>query len=363
MFEMYFVLAIVIIILSIIIYYTTIWIIRSDSKLERLFFVIYILSSLLFLIVLNSHDNPYYKAIDPFNGDCYSPFSENHFFTLITFIFLFWIFMLLVWKNGKTLPPLTLVLSYCFIIIGIIVNILITFQVSKHDTSTLHKIGNDGTLYFIFTPIIGIILAILLLIKTLNQDFEELKFKEYKNPVLNKLNNFLYKSSILPVWTFIFTFPVFIIITMILILFGQDADSMIKVFTNTTTWKFSQQIHPPILDHHGHYLCTVAAKGNPDIVKPIYIGKRRGQPIIVNRQLQIANAFEEMIQRFTPRFHRFLRKIYDNYGYNLSTKINNEKLSNLTYILMKPLEYFFIICLYLFWKHPEELISKQYKNK
>ncbi|WP_317167131.1 DUF6688 family protein [Winogradskyella wichelsiae] len=47
---------------------------------------------------------------------------------------------------------------------------------------------------------------------------------------------------------------------------------------------------------------------------------------------------------------------------NISTKINTIKLSNITYILMKPLEWFFLMCLYLFCNKPEEKIKQQYNN-
>ena len=155
--------------------------------------------------------------------------------------------------------------------------------------------------------------------------------------------------------------PLLLVITIILILFGQDSNSLIKVFTETTTWRFSQQMHPPILDHKGHYLCTVAASGNPAIVKPLRLGKRNGNTIIVNRQLLIANAFEEMIQDFSPKLHRFIRRNYDHYGYNLSLKINTNLRSNFTYLIMKPLEWMFLFCLYLFCEKPEERIGRQYK--
>ena len=145
--------------------------------------------------------------------------------------------------------------------------------------------------------------------------------------------------------------------------FGQDFDSLVKMFTDTATWKFSE--HQPLpLEYvepvDDHYLCTVAAYGDPKIVKPLGIGKRHGNPILVNRQLQIANAFEEMIQDYCPKLHRVIRRNYDKYGLDLSKKINTVFLSNLTYILMKPLEWFFLICLYLFCLNPEQKIRKQY---
>ncbi|MFW2135145.1 DUF6688 domain-containing protein [Chryseobacterium sp. TY4] len=185
--------------------------------------------------------------------------------------------------------------------------------------------------------------------------------RTYKNKFLNDCNRFLSQKYDVTNWAWTFLLPVFIVLTLILMLFGQDYNSLIKVFTDTTTWTFSQKTHPPILDHTGHYLCTVAAKGNPNLVKPLYIGKRHSRPIIVNRQLQIANAFEDMLQNFSPKTHRFVRQNYDKYGYNLSKKINSELGSNLTYILMKPLELIFLIFLYLLETKPEQKISKQYR--
>jgi hypothetical protein len=77
----------------------------------------------------------------------------------------------------------------------------------------------------------------------------------------------------------------------------------------------------------------------------------------------IANAFEEMIQDISPTLHRGIRNLYDKYGYNLSKKINTPFRSNLTYILMKPLEWVFLLSLYLLCKNPEKKINKQYAAK
>ena len=76
---------------------------------------------------------------------------------------------------------------------------------------------------------------------------------------------------------------------------ASAADAPIKAFTDTADWTFSQQIPPPPMESSGHYLCTVAAGGHKKIVKPLRYGTRRGQTIVVNRQLCIANAFEEWI--------------------------------------------------------------------
>ncbi|WP_312323499.1 DUF6688 family protein [Soonwooa sp.] len=68
-----------------------------------------------------------------------------------------------------------------------------------------------------------------------------------------------------------------------------------------------------------------------------------------------------MLQDFSPKIHGIVRRNYDKYGYNLSKNINSELGSNLTYILMKPLELIFLISLYLLETKPEQKISNKYR--
>lgn len=132
------------------------------------------------------------------------------------------------------------------------------------------------------------------------------------------------------------------------------------IFTQTCDWGFSLQVQQPTQDCH--YLCTVAARGHPGIVKPIRLGKRHGQTIIVNRQLQIANAFEDLLVELFPRFGRLCRKVYDKVGLPISSLISNTWLSDFVYLLMKPLEWTFYLFLVLFDPHnPEKRIDRMYQ--
>ena len=323
--------------------------------------IFYILSFLPFSFGIMVHAHQYTEAIDPIDPNCYIPFGDKHFVSLLVYFVLYHISGILIWIKGRKLPPLTLVLSLVLLFIGLILNFFVIIQIMGHNTETIDAYkGNDGTPFMIFTPLISFLIAFLLIGKIINEEKTKAETRIYKNKFLNFCNQFLSKRFDESVWAIVLLFPVLLVITAILIIFGQDYNSLIKVFTDTTTWTFSQKMHPPTLDHTGHYLCTVAAKGNPKIVKPIKIGKRQGKPIIINRQLQIANAFEEKIQEISPKTHQFIRRNYDKYGYNLSIKINSESASNLTYILMKPLEWTFLIFLYLFCQSPETKIKKQY---
>ena len=149
-------------------------------------------------------------------------------------------------------------------------------------------------------------------------------------------------------------------IEIILILFGQGAAGPVKMFTMTADWTFSQQIPPPPHEHTGHYLCTVAAGGHKKLVKPLRFGNRRGSKIIVNRQLMVANAFEELVAEKAPALHKKIRRFYDSHGYPLSKIITSPLRADIVYLLMKPLEWSFAFTLYLFSTNPEERISRQY---
>lgn len=86
------------------------------------------------------------------------------------------------------------------------------------------------------------------------------------------------------------------------------------------------------LDYSGHYLCTIVAGGHKKVVKPLRLGTRRGTTIVVNRQLCIANAFEEVIQEKFPKFHKKVRNFYDTYGYPISKHITTSFRADIIYI-------------------------------
>jgi Family of unknown function (DUF6688) len=113
----------------------------------------------------------------------------------------------------------------------------------------------------------------------------------------------------------------------------------------------------------GHYLCTIAVKGHPGLVRPIRMGERGGRPITCNRQLLVSNAFEELLQQRMPRLHRAIRNFYDKIGARIHRYywvFDHAWVSDLIYILMKPLEWAFVIVLYLGDRRPEDRIARQY---
>ena len=337
---------------------------KQNKKISSVGYAViigYILSLAISGVGLLTHSSQYHEAVDPVDGACYLPFGGKHALSLFIYFVAFNVAVMAIWIKGRKIPPIPLVLALIILMIGSIISIFVLTQVSYHDTSTLSiYVGNEGTFYFIFTPLFCFCFGIGFIWKIIQEERETSLHRTYRNPILNKINILLSSKLDYPLWALILLVPVFLVVTAILILFGQDSDSMAKVFTETTTWAFSQKMHPPILDHRGHYLCTVAAKGDPTVVKPLRLGKRHGNMIIVNRQLLVANAFEEILSDLSPVLHRYVRSFYDRYGYNISTRINSVRASNLTYMMMKPLEYIFLFFLYMLYIEPEKKIAKQY---
>ena len=119
----------------------------------------------------------------------------------------------------------------------------------------------------------------------------------YENRLLRWLHQLLNQSRNWPWLAVLVALPTLALVVLVLMLFGQQPDSMIKAWTNTADWAFSQKIPPQNLIIDEHYLCTVAAGGHEKVVKPQRMGIRHGHPVVVNRQLCIANAFEQVLER------------------------------------------------------------------
>ncbi len=294
----------------------------------------------------------------------HSPLGGKHILSIVVIYLLAYISYIFLRKKKGEIAPLLYVLCWSLVLLANILSLVVLVQLWEHLFGEYEyytdPLGISSELLLLLPGINFFICSISLFLEYKRKYIQEGLSKTFENKFLDKINKIIIKSSNWNLVIILFTFPVLIILILILILFGQDADSLIKVFTETSDWTLSQQISPPPVSGGGHYLCTVALRGHENIVKPKRFGLRGGKKIVVNRQLMVANAFEDMIMEKFPKFHKFIRDIYDSYGYPLSKLITNSYKADLTYILMKPLEYLFLICLYLVDKKPENRIRKQY---
>lgn len=269
-------------------------------------------------------------------------------------------YMILSFVDLEKLPPLVAVLSISAMYLGMM-------------ECVLWMIQTMSTTYWILSlfPANCIIIGI----KTIRYKIAEWNSMERKmsemfpnedfseQPMLNFINKILKKAELWPILALVFMLPLLGILLGILILFGQKPDAVIKAWTETANWRLSQQIPPQNVMYDEHYLCTVAAGGHEKIVKPLRMGQRHGHRVVVNRQLCIANAFEQILEERTPNFHRKVRHFYDTYGFPIARLIHTKVAADVVYILMKPLEWIFLCVIYLCDTKPENRIAVQYLPK
>ena len=262
--------------------------------------------------------------------------------------------VLRIW--GNRLSPLLAALCYAGMFTGFGLTVMLTVQLWC-------DIKNIITIYLLLFPYNYILCAVRLMRNTVSQYAEKAAQTHYDNKLLQLCLKILSKSASFMVVSFLLIVPALLLLIIVLLLFGQQPDSVVKMFTETAEWTLSQKIPPPRLDPSGHYLCTVAARGDTKLVKPLRAGRRNHELIVVNRQLLVANAFEELLMEKTPRFHKLVRTTYDRVGLPISKYINTKGRSNAVYLIMKPLEWLFVLVLYTFDVQPENRIHRQYTGK
>lgn len=329
----------------------------KPNLIDALTFIFGVILTVLFYRIKSFEDYQIALRI----GEYHTPIASWSFPTVITICILGIISYILIRTKKLDLSPIMIVISMSGNLIGLIFSVVCIIQIFKN-IGEIHS----GIFYFVIFPINYILCSIRAEIEIIKKYKEKQESGEvYNDKFLNGCNNFLMKIDIesWPIIAIILVIPLLIITISILVLFGQRPDEIIKAFTETSDWSLSQKYSPPPLTYDEHYLCTVSLRGHKKIVKPLRYGIRKNEKIVVNRQLCIANAFEQLIEEKTPKFHHFIRYIYDKYGYPLSKHINTAWQADITYILMKPLEWIFLIVLYLFDKKPENRIAMQYMPK
>ena len=329
----------------------------KEDLIDFLIFVFGIGFTIVLYFLCEFHD--YNEALRIGGGEIkvHAPIASWSMPTVVAILVLGVISYILIRNKKLDLPPLVIVGAMSGILICSVYMIIFIVQIAKN-------FGIFGIPYLILFPINYILCSIRAEMEIMKCYKEQNRMlKQYDNKILNKCNQILNDIDTWPILSVIFAIPLIAILICILVLFGQRPDEAIRAFLETSDWTLSTKISPPSVTYDAHYLCTVSLRGHKEIVKPTRMGIRRGEKIVVNRQLCIANAFEQLIEEKTPKFHHFIRYIYDKYGYPISKHINTAWQADITYFIMKPLEWIFLFVLYLFDKNPENRIATQYTEK
>ncbi len=300
-------------------------------------------------------NKPYTEAVYP---DQYHEMINSEYGAIIVWVMVigFISMVLLCVRKPEKTPPLQSALCIAFTAIMLLLFGIIQVQMIKNFENT-----------FIMFYLYYFNLIIISARRIHYHITEQVRLANERETVFRtKAGEKLYKImstvSGMTKFSFVLILPIAVICEILYILLGQGADGFIKAFTMTADWTFSTQIPPPPLEYKGHYLCTVAAGGHEKVVKPVRYGIRRNQKITVNRQLLIANAFEDLIAERFPKSHRRIRNFYDKYGYPVSRHITTRTRADIVYLIMKPLEYIFLGVLYMFDTQPENRIAVQYSE-
>ena len=295
-----------------------------------------------------------YGSEDKFSyGYTYTPISFKSLPAFITLCFVAVAGYALIRIFRKKLSPVIASLCYGGIFLGFCLTVALTIQMSCEMNDLI-------TWLFLLFPYNYILCSARLMRNTVSEYAKIIADTNYKNKALQICKKILSRSASFMVISFFMSVPILFLVIIVLILFGQQPDSIIKAFTDTAEWTLSQKIPPPRLDWGGHYLCTVAACGDAGVVKPLRVGRRNNELIIVNRQLLIANAFEDLLTCKAPKMHRIIRKTYDRLGFPISKYITTKRRSDFVYFIMKPLEWLFLFVLYTIDVKPENRIHMQY---
>lgn len=297
-----------------------------------------------YLAIKDVKNVPWYEAI--MSNEKHAPISHEHSAVLIVIVALSLVsYVCLRYIGIGKLPPLSAVIMMSSLALGIAVFVVFGMQL--------------GSLIMIPLYAFNCVLIYLRVFRDVVIAYAQSE----KSTSLSWLDRSLNKAVSLPIFALLLALPLLLLICVALMLFGQEPDAIIKAWTETADWTFSQKIPPPSIPYEGHYLCTVAATGHRSIVKPLRTGVRHGHTVVVNRQLCIANAFEDLIKQRTPRLHRVIRNTYDAVGLPIAKKVKSPYVCDLIYIIMKPLEWLFLLILYLFDVKPENRIALQYPHK
>lgn len=336
-------------------------------KKEVLIFemIAFFIGSIYMLFAFELWELPEYQ--NPLNlwggANMHTPLNDEYFFAVVLFVSCGGLSYFILKFARKTLPPLVEVFLLGGVYIGCGICLVWMFQLlcgAHPEGSRMDSFDFFMVLCLCVVPFLYLLHAGQLMVRLVKERAKKQENVHYDNKALEKVNLWLLKGANLFWVGLVALLPILGILVMLLCLFGQQPDSVILAFTKTSDWILSGEVSPPPVEYDTHYLCTVSLRGHKRLVKPLRYGIRRGEKIVVNRQLCVANAFEQLIMEKTPKFHKSVRNFYDTYGYPISRHIKKAWTADLVYLMMKPLEWIFLVVLYLFDEKPENRISSQY---
>jgi hypothetical protein len=113
------------------------------------------------------------------------------------------------------------------------------------------------------------------------------------------------------------------------------------------SWLWSRSLYAALPDKapDGCFIVTAAGHGHAEFVGPHFEVEHNGRRRLANQQLVTFWQFENLWRVSSPRSHALFRKIYNGVGPIVARCISSPWLADLTFIVLKPLEWLARVCL------------------
>ena len=162
------------------------------------------------------------------NFSDYAPIASSSMLTIITILVIGVISYTIIRIKKVKWSPLVIIVSMGGILICSIEMLIFIVQISNKLISTTTSLMP----FFVLFPLNYILCSLRAKREIIQTRKEELKEKENKVSIINDPNNW-------EIISVIFAIVIFIVMTGILMLFGQRADELIKAFSQTKGWLLS----------------------------------------------------------------------------------------------------------------------------
>ena len=216
-------------------------------RIESVLLILSLLFWVVFYFAKEMFQQDYQYAIDPL-VDGYTPFASAHLLSLIFYLFASFRCSYEISTKGRKLPPVLVVIYLTFMLVGAIVCVFMMIQLADH-SDRMDNVDPAAGLFMLLAPWFHLLMILVILIKFVNQKQDNASMRQYSSRFLNFLNNKLRATRGLSIWTVLIALSILLVFTLMLCLFGQEPDSLAKAFTETTTWAFSEKVHPEFLNH------------------------------------------------------------------------------------------------------------------
>ena len=215
----------------------------------------------------------YDKPINLYGTEsAHAPINLEYGAAIILFALLGLASYMILMFHKKKFPPLTEVILLGGMYVGMLLCIVFLYQLvmgvhpQPADMSGLvgvmdeeylknWKVSLDELDYFVIlclciVPVLFLVHCVHLMIIMMKEQAQEQRTKNYDNPLMNQVNKLFVKGMGKYLLAVLAMLPLMAVLSAVLMLFGQQPDSIILAFTRTSDWILSKEISVAVKKSH-----------------------------------------------------------------------------------------------------------------